>query len=275
MKILTFILTVLPALIYSQFSGIFHGIVNNDPIVLDLQQNGDAITGQMKDSKQTYIIDAKAIGHSFTGKAKEKSLGLTFHLKGDLTNNDLQLKADLDVFGLKSPAFNTLFTKQKNSNPAVKNKGTAQAKSEVIENDNIENSSVSVNNPKAPSSLNGKSIDRELIGQWKQESHYNSGYGSDFSGSTYSYMSFNANHTMSDGGSQANISGSNYSGQSSDRTTKIIPNVWYYTLGNKIIAVVSNAGKVTEGEMGTYFIKDGKMLFTQAKTNKKLLYYKM
>jgi hypothetical protein len=244
---------------YGQVAGEYNGSVNGDPVSLSLQQNGSVLTGKMSDSHQTYTIDGKVTNNNIDAKAVEPTMGLTIFLIGSLIdNNTLQLKGDLLIAGVKTPAFNTTLTKKNSSSPTSSAAVTSTS-----------------NSTSRPKELVGKTIDPNLIGRWRQESHYNSGYGSSFSGSTYSYLAFNPDHTMSDNGSSASISGSDYSGQSGGRSTpKIIANVWYYTSGNLIMAVINNNGTILIEKMGTYYIENGKMLFTQANTQKKFLYYK-
>jgi hypothetical protein len=242
---------------YGQITGEYSGYVNGDPVALLLQQNGVVLSGKMNDSQQAYTIDGKVTNNIIDAKAVEPTMGLTILLSGSLIDkNTLQLKGDLLIAGAKTPAFNTTLTRNNTSSDAA-------------------SAAVNSTSTSRPKELVGKTIDPNLLGRWRQESHYSSGYGSSFSGSTYSYLTFNPDHTMSDNGSAASISGSDYSGQSGGRSIpKIIPNVWYYTSGNLIMAVINNNGAILVEKMGTYYIENGKMLFTQANTQKKFLYYK-
>lgn len=246
----------------SQFTGIYVGQVNGDNVELNLNQDGSVLTGTMKDSKQTYMVSGTCNGYYMTAKAVEHSLSIVFILSGKLIEGGIAIDADLEYMGTKQKAFSTVLasTDPINEVPPVP----------PSYEDNITKS------PGLPEALNGKYIDPLLIGTWREESHYSSGYGSDFSGSTYSYFSFNNNHTLSNGGSQVNISGSDFSGSSGGQNSgAILPNIWYYNIGNKIMIYANTNGTRQTLELGQYYIENGKMLFTQTNTGKKTLYTKM
>lgn len=257
MKIISLIaISLIPiSNVVCQFQGKYLGTIHGDPVVIEVTQVGNSVSGIMKDSQQSYSLTGSCINYVFEGKAIEAALGISFILMGQLSENAITLDGDIEMFGSRQDAFNGTFSKVSNESPNI---------------NVITNNSVITN---LPPDVKSKPIDPRLIGTWKQESNYLSGYASDFYGSTNSYMSFNANHTMSDKGSQVIISGSNYSGNSGGQTTgKVIPNIWYYTEGNKIMIYTTENNLNQHLELGTYFIEDYKMLFTQANTGKKILY---
>jgi hypothetical protein len=246
------------SVLFSQFSGQYKGQVNGDQVHLDLIQKGNIIEGKMKDSKQTYTVKGNATDLQIKAKAFEEQLGLTFLIDGNLEGKNLTLNAQLEYNGSLQPAFQALLTKV--SEPNSSKDLTAQPESVKG----------------LPKEVVGKYIDPLLLGLWRSESHYSSGYGSSFSGSTYSYMEFFKNYTLADHGSQVNISDSNYSGTTgTPNGSKPIPNLWYYTQGNKIMVYLTNNGNPLVTELGTYYIENGKMLFTQVNTGKKILYTKI
>ncbi len=261
MKKVTLVLlfTLCFSFIKAQLNGDFNGFVNGDNVVMSLSQSGSSVSGNMIDSKQTYTVSGTVSGNNFSGRAVEPTLGLTFLLSGIIKNNVLDINAKLDLQGQVMDAFTATFTKN------------------TMEEVNTSIPTISLDK-NAPSFLKSKSIDSRLVGTWREESHYSSGSGENyFSGSTYTYQTFFANHTMSEVSSTATMSGSNYSGSSSDANQglKIVPNVWYYTEGNKMIAYIKNGANYQSAEMGSYYIENNKMMFTQANTGKKILYTKM
>jgi hypothetical protein len=260
--IYTFLL-ILKCTLYmdAQYSWVMMGSVNGDQVIINASVNGSQVTGNMKDSQQNYDLSGKLTNNVFEGNATNASLGINFILYGQYSGDKLVLEAYLDNQGSKLKAFEATFYQAIPEAP--------MPSSEVF-------SSVG-SNQSVPTEVKNKSIDPYIIGTWREESHYSSGYGDNaFSGSTYNYMSFNSDHTMSDNGSEAAMSGSNYSGNSGGQTTgKIIPNLWYYTSGGKIFVHIKTDGNPTIAEIGTYYIENGKMLFTQANTAKKILYTKM
>jgi hypothetical protein len=251
-----FILLLLCAFINdmsAQFNGTYLAKVNGDDVTMILQQSGNAIKGSMKDSQQNYEVTGTAQGNQLEIKAVDKTYGITLDISGVLSGSNINMVGYLNVLGLKEKAFESVFVQNK-ANNSQKTQTTAS-------------------NDQLPSEIKGKSIDPMIIGLWREESHYNS---SGFSGSTYKYSAFNNNHTMSDHGSQATMSGADYSGNSGGRTSgTVIPNLWYYTSNGKIWVVIIHNGERVHTELGTYYIENNKMMFTQANTGNKILYTKM
>jgi hypothetical protein len=247
---LAFIFALLPFCMIAQnpFIGTFYGVANGDNLILTLQSSGNnTLSGKLKDSQQTYAIDAKTTNNQFTGTAKEATLNLTFTLVGAL--NGSQLTMDFSLMG--QLAMSVVFTKQ----------GTTVA---TTTNASIINT-VS-NNP-----FKGK-IDKRIVGTWKHEENYSSGSGSNYgSSSTVSYLSFNEDGTMTDEGSRSVISGSNYSGDTGKSESKVVEGVFWYSENSQIYLYVTEGSKNQSVPLGKYYIEGNAMLVTGS-NGKKMLY---
>lgn len=237
------------------------GEVGGDNVTILAAVANGQVLGSMADSKLTYYLDGTLKGNKFEGTAANAEYGITFILTGTYINATLTLDAYIEYGGTNQKAFTALFYELNKDN----------------QSSNLPPQQPHSSHSTAPLEVSNKQIDPLLIGTWREESHYSSGYGDNaFSGSTYNYMSFNSDHTMSDNGSEASMSGSNYSGSSGGQTSgKVIPNLWYYTSSGKIFVYIKTDGSPTVTEIGSYYIENGKMLFTQVNTGKKILYTKM
>lgn len=246
------ILMFAPFSALAQFAGTYNASLNGDNVTLTLEQNGKAITGLMKDSGQTYQIQGTAVNNRLDGKAVDQTYGITFFITAFPQDDVLEMDFDLDLGGYRQDAFNLQFNR--------------------TQKDELKNLSANARNKK-PVSLAKKSIDPAIIGTWKHESFYSSGYGADaMSGSSVSYMSFNADGTMSDQGGNASISGSYYSGKSGqDGRTENITNIWYYTENSRIYIFSYQNGKEEAIELGKYYVENGNLLITASNGNKTLL----
>jgi hypothetical protein len=246
------ILILSPMSLTSQnlFAGKYTGQVNGDNIEMTLQNNGDnTLNGSMKDSQQSYIVNASTNGTKLTGTAIESTMGLTFVLDGTLSGNQISMKMTIEVGG-QSNTMLVNFTKQGGSKPQA-TKDTPQYSKQ-----------------KLPS---GATNDPNLVGNWIKQEHYNSGYGSDaMSGSFSQSMILFANGSVSDGGSRAGVSGSNYSG-SSEGEGQALPNVLWYNIGNQLYLQATENGQSQTAHLGKYYIENGKMLITGANGNKLFL----
>jgi hypothetical protein len=250
----------------AQYNWVLGGNVNGDFVTIRASTKEGKVTGVMEDSKQSYELTGTLIGSIFEAKASNTSLGITFLLIGRYSNNTLNIDGYIDNSGTNQKAFTASLVQ-----------AIADGMSDQSQTHQKESETSTSQTSSAPSAVESKTIDPLIIGLWKEESHYNSGYGDQaFSGSTYSYMTFNRDHTMSDNGSQATMSGSNYSGNAGGQATaKVIPNLWYFTSNGKIMVYLTENGQQLTTELGSYYIENGKMLFTQVNTGKKILYTKM
>lgn len=236
----------------SAFVGTFKGQLNGDNLTMNLQNNGgNKLTGQLKDSYQTYAVNAAADGTKITGTAVEKTLGLTFVMNGQLSGSQLNLKMTITVLGQSQTSDVTMY----------KNGATASTAAPAKSND-VKTTA------KFPS---GATHDRNLVGTWKKSETYNSGYGDNFMGSSFEQsMIFFADGSMADGGSRASMSGSNYSG-SSQGGAQATPNLYWYNIGNQLYLYSTENGANQSVHLGKYYIENGAMLITGTNGKKLLL----
>lgn len=240
------------------FDGNYTGQLNGDNVSLSLQSVGQGkYSGQMADSQQQYTVEGRTEGKQFIGTATEKTWGLTFQLKGTREASALNMTLTITVLGQASVQ-NVAFTKvdEKPKPNTTQSMATASAKKSSI-----------------PGNVKNANHDANITGVWQQEEHYNSGYGSDaFAGSNISRVTFFADGTLSDGGTQTTISGSNYSGSSGGTDgNNILENVWWYSKDNHIFLYVSKDGQNQTVDWGKYYIERGRMLVTAANGKKTLL----
>ena len=239
-SLITILLLASPML-KAQFSGHYTCRFNNDDMELTLNQEGKLVDGQLKDSKQTYDINGTAENGKFEAKAVDRTYGITFVLTGIQSNGNLSVDFDLEIQGKRQDAFVLNFIKEGKPN------------SDLSKSNNVK-----------PDKISNKSIPPAIVGLWKHENNYSSGYGADaMSGTTTNYLGLNADGTMYSTDGQATISGSDYYGQSGqNQQTTIIPNVWFYTENNRLILYSLANGVEEVQNLGTYYIENGNMLLT-------------
>jgi hypothetical protein len=244
------ILSQIPLFSQNVFVGKYTGQVNGDNIEMTLQNSSEnTLKGSVKDSKQTYVVNASFSGNRLTGTALESTMGLTFVLDGTLTGNQLPMKMTIEAGGQTNTML-VNFTKQGGSVSQTTTTPPQYSKA------------------KLPS---GATNDPNLVGNWVKEEHYSSGYSSDaMSGSFSQSMILYANGSVSDGGSRSGVSGSNYSG-SSEGEGQALPNVLWYNIGNQLYLQVTQNGQSQTVHLGKYYIENGKMLITGANGNKLFL----
>jgi hypothetical protein len=245
MRFLTFILFSVLSAAYLQaqnsFIGSYEGIYNNDKIYLTLNStSGNILTGNMNDSQQKYVVKATANGNSIKGTAVESSLGLTFNLVGTLNGSQLPLKMTLNAGG-QTVTLDVNFVK----------KGVSSNVSSATP--------PQYTKAKLPS---GATNDPNLVGKWTKNEYYNSGYGDNaFGGSFSQSMVFMVDGSLSDGGSRASVSGSTYSG-SSQGGAQALPNVIWYNINNQLYLQATENGQIQTVHLGKYYIENGKLLIT-------------
>jgi hypothetical protein len=223
------------------FVGKYTGQVNGDNIEMTLQNNGvNTLNGNMKDSQQSYTVNATSNGKNLTGTALESTMGLTFVLDGTLSGNQLSMKMTIEVGG-QSNTMLVNFTKQGSSVSQTTTPPPQYSK------------------PKLPS---GATNDPNLVGNWVKQEHYSSGYGSDaMHGSFNQSMILLADGSVSEGGNQAGISGSFYSASSAGEV-QALPNVSWYNIANQLYLQATQNGQTQAVHLGQYYIENGKMLIT-------------
>lgn len=233
------------------FVGTFTGSTNGDKVTLTMQStSGNVLVGKMKDSQQTYDVNATISGSKIEGTAVEKTMGLTFFLNGTLSENHILMNMTIEVLG-KKQAIQVDFTKQSVSTASAK---TTERTPQYAQS-----------NTKVDSK-----IDQNLVGKWVNEQIYNSGSGdSFFSGTTTQSLVFYADGSLSDGGSSTTMSGSNYYGNSSDKgQPAAIPHARWFVQNQHIFITDTLNGQTVD--LGKYYVENGALLIT-GNNGKKLL----
>lgn len=227
--------------------GHYTGFFNGDNISLTLQPpSGNAYAGTMKDSYQTYTVSLERHGSQVVGTATESSMGLVFQVKGSIVENQLNLNFQIVVEGTKAE-MDIVFTKAGTSSAG----GAAQL------------------SPQLPANAEHPTA---LVGTWTKEELYQSGYGDNYMGGGFSQsMTLLANGQVAEGGSNAYISGSNYSGQSSGTANGVIAGVLWYTQGNQIYLLVTEKGVTQTYHLGRYYIEGQSLLITGTNGEKILM----
>jgi hypothetical protein len=230
------------------FIGSYKAFYNNDNMLLTLKSNGaNSLTGEMTDSQQKYIVNATTKGNAIKGTAFEATLNITFTFEGSLNGSQLPLNFTLNANGQTANlAIN--FTKNEAASAAPTTTAPPQYSKQQL-----------------PS---GATNDPNLVGKWTKNESYNSGYGDNFqSGSFSQSMILFADGSVSDGGSRAGVSGSNYSGYSQGGG-QALPNVLWYNINNQLYLQATENGKSQTIHLGRYYIENGKMLITGANGQK-------
>ncbi|MBL7818317.1 MAG: hypothetical protein JNL70_25115 [Saprospiraceae bacterium] len=234
------------------FVGSYMGSINGDKATLTLQSKAaNQLVGKLKDSQQTYEVNAVSNGTTIEGTAVEKTWNLTFNFNGELRGSLLALDMTIVVLGQKQ-SIHVDFIKE--GSPTAPTSTPQYAA------------------PKIPA---GGKIDPNVVGKWVNEQVYNSGSGSNFFGGTSTQsLIFFSDGGLSDGGSSATISGSNYSGSSSGGGQATpLPNVRWYVQNQHIFIIATENGQTQTVDLGKYYIENGAMLIT-GNNGKKLLLQK-
>jgi hypothetical protein len=234
------------------FEGKYNGHMDNDDIHLQLNEDKkNEYSGKMTDSQQNYVVKAKSNGNNLTGTATETQLGLVFKISGGW--QDLKLKLKLEIEGLPDN-MEILFEKESQSPDPKQNKP--------------EKKNNQITEFKFPKDA---THDPMLIGAWTKNENYNSGFGDNYMGASYSEtLVLFENGTVGDGGSQATMSGNNYLGQS-ESGFKALPGVFWYNINNQLYISAIQDGKTETQHLGKYYIENNNMLITSTNGNKTLL----
>ncbi|NJN34246.1 MAG: hypothetical protein HC817_08340 [Saprospiraceae bacterium] len=231
---------------FAQFEGKYTGTANGDNISLTLEKSGiNTYKGVMKDSYQTFIVQAQINNNTLTGTAVENSLAITFLMEATMKSNQMPTNFTFNSNG-QSQTFSVNFTKV--GAPAKNSSTTASTFS----------------NAKLPA---GASHDPNLVGNWVKEEYYQSNYGSTMGGSFSQAMILYADGKIAEGNSRASISGSDYSGQSTGQG-KLLPNLFWYNVGNQLYFQGAENGQTQTIHLGKYYIENGKILITGTNGNK-------
>lgn len=242
------ILSFFPSILFSQvdIKGEYHGIYKDLPIVLKIIESTDQnFSAILNDGTVDYTITVDRTGNSFSGKAMHSLLGIKGTCRGVFTLPQVTLKLSLTILGI------------------ITDFDFKLEKMMITTKESI------INNPSTPTHA---TLDPRVVGKWIKEENYNSGNGDNFMGSTFAQsLIFNVDGSLTEGGSSATISGSNYLGQSKSNQTNTIPDVVWYTIENQIYLKQSVNGQTQEIHLGKYYIENNHMLITNTQGVKLLL----
>jgi hypothetical protein len=248
MRLLSLILIIMTTTsVFGQWPGDYYGTVNGDNVRLTLSQNGTAIQGEMQDSQQTYFVQGSVNGMDFSGTATEGTYGISFGLKAHQNKDMLECILVVDMNGEHAEV---PFLLQKQGSVS----GGSAAPSGKIP---------------FPA---GATFPAALSGNWTQQETYNSGYGDNFMGANFSQsMTFHPDGTLSEGASNASMSGANYSGQSSGAGSGKLDGLGWYALQNNFYLIVFHEGKWVPVHVGTWYTENNHLLITGNNGEKLLL----
>ena len=250
----TFLIIANTSIAQNVWIGKFSGEVNGDPAVMDLFSDGvNKVKGTLHDSEQNFDLAGDVTGNRMALDAVEKKLGMTFVLLGELKGNSAELKLMIELNGqMNETSF--VLTKQSTNNVKI---GTPKT------------TSTGITYKQLPM---GSKLDPKIVGKWTKNETYNSGSGSNFMGANFSQsLVFLADGSLAEGGSNASMSGSNYSGQSSGNGNSELEGISWYVKGTKLYLSIEQNGQKQEVPLGKYFIENNNMLITGENGEKLLL----
>lgn len=237
------------ATFHAQWAGTYYGTVNGDAVVMFLLQDGTTVSGDMKDSQQTYLISGTVSGDYFTGTAVESVSTISFGLTAERSDGVLNCQLIVDMNGERAEF---PFTVEKATTTETASTQTEKAPDKIP----------------FPSDV---TFPVALQGKWTKSENYNSGYGDNYMGSTFSQsMTLYADGSISENGSSATMSGSDYSGQSSDAGSGKLPGVGWYTKGKNFYIIAFAEGKWQTVLLGTWYTENNALLITGSNGNKEL-----
>jgi len=237
----------------SHWNGEYKGTLEGDQVTLFLESAGsNMLKGWMKDSNQRFDITAEFNGSRMAGTATENTFGLVFSLLGELKNDQLEASLIFELLGEKTVTPFTLFR--------------------VISGSSNKNKQLNATSDSKISLPKGAYLDPAVCGTWTKHESYNSGYGDNFMGANFSQsLSFLPDGRVGEAGSNASMSGSHYSGNSSGSGKGIIDGLLWYTVGNQLYLQVSEQGKTQQIHLGKYYVERNNMLITGVNGEKLLL----
>jgi hypothetical protein len=240
---------VLPGFLWAQqdpYAGTFSGSLQGDPITLELTPAGSGrLTGQMRDSQQTFAVTAETANGAIRGAASETTYGITLDFTGRLSGNALTLT--FTVQGMDMEGFDVAFTRSGSTGQQ------APPPTGVIVED-------------------GRTRDPALVGTWVNEQIYISGYGDNFMGSTtITRITLAQDGRVFEGASSTTMGGSNYTGQSNGEGAGEVPGVRWYSKDREIWFSVTQDGVTQQARMGRYAV-DGPNMLVTADNGEKMLF---
>ncbi|MEZ4987844.1 MAG: hypothetical protein R2795_22920 [Saprospiraceae bacterium] len=115
------------------------------------------------------------------------------------------------------------------------------------------------------------SFPASLSGRWTKNETYNSGYGDNFMGANFSQsLVFLPDGTLSEGGSNASMSGGYY-GQSQGNGTGPIDGIGWYAVGNQLYLLIQDSGQWQTAHLGKWYVENNHLLITGTNGEKLLL----
>ncbi|GAB3714949.1 hypothetical protein GCM10027592_55120 [Spirosoma flavus] len=220
------------------------------------QQLSGELRVQVADRQDVYVLKGTTNGTQGQGTATYPTDGSVFQFETALQQNQL-------LFAVGQNGSAVL------SGTLVRSNTTAAAKP------NAATSSASVSN-------DGLYRDPNLIGAWRTENNYGGGVtDGGFYGSTSSTMILRADGTFGDGGSSGYASGSGVSVQSSEKSNSDLymqlaaAGARWFTKGNLFYVRLKVNGQMQDVPSSKYYVENGKVLLTDLKTGKKMLYVKV
>lgn len=237
---------------HAQWDGTYYGTVNGDAVVMNLQQEGTKVFGNLKDSQQTYAINGTITNDNLSGTATESAYMVDFGFSAVKRNTFLDCKLIIDINGEHGEV------------PFTVEKSVERAGEQVA--------TVTETTPEKIPFPADATFPVALHGKWTKSETYNSGYGDNYMGSTFSQsMTFFADGSISDNGSSATMSGSDYSGQSADNGSGKLPGVGWYAKKNNLYLIAFAEGKWQSVLLGTWYAENNHLLITGTNGEKQLL----
>lgn len=235
--------------INAQWAGTYYGTANGDRVTMTLEQVGQAVTGTMQDSQQSFTISGTVNGQQLLGTASESTFQIDFELRAEKTGNTLDCKLILDTEG----------TILESSFSVTKAGSEASTHQQAVSSGKIP----------FPSDA---TFPADLCANWTQNESYNSGSGSNFMGANFSQsLTFHSDGTLSEGGSSASMSGSNYSNQSSGEGSGKVEGAGWYAIDNNFYLLVFNNASWNSVHVGTWYTENMLLLITTKNGEKVLL----
>ncbi|NHN24501.1 hypothetical protein FIA58_002330 [Flavobacterium jejuense] len=229
----------------AQMEGIYIGDIDGASITLTLKKvTATSYEGSMQDEQQNYVVTAQVDDNCLHGNAVENDLHITLLLSGCLQKNQIEMGFDFSNLGV-TEIKKVLFIKQ---------------------------TSATSSNTNQPKKNAGTDRDQALVGVWKQEQLYSSGSGDAFfGGSVTQKVVFYPDGSIADGGSQATMSGSDYSGNSTSGYVGKAAGVSWSTKNKHLYITITQNNQTQTADAGKYYVENGKMLITDQNGNKTLL----
>ncbi len=226
--------------------------INGDKLTLTLENvSGSSYSGILNDSYEDSPVVLELSGTSFNGVVTETSEGIDIHVNGEIIGDQLLFNFIVDPLGETDP-IEVRFIRDGSKVPSPAT--TGDQNQPILD---------------FPS---GAFHPLEIIGTWSKEELYQSGSGDNYMGAGFTQsMTFLPDGHIAEGGSSANISGSNYFGQSAGQGAGVIPGLAWYTIDNKIYLQITDNGQTQNVQLGTYYIEGNNMLITGTSGEKILL----